>query len=328
MEKYNDITTKSPDFTSIYQQSSGDFYMRSSWKEDATYTGFHLKKLGCGHGHDNLLHFTIFANNRDYLVDSGRFSYVDNDWRSFFKSNISHNTLGVDNLPNSIYKDSWTNETEARSQGDFTKSTLLFDYGEAENTAYKRLEDPVSMKRRMLFLKPNIWIVFDSFSANGSHKYSQYVNFPDKNVVIKNEGLATTFPNNNLRIQPVNQTTIKLLDSWFSPEYNLKKENTRAELFKKATGFTSFISVLYFPEQTQLKHEKISVFNRSDVLLLDKEVEAVKIVIEDKEYTLVVVHNSPVPAANFYKVDNILVRGEVILIEKSKTETILHLIKE
>ena len=324
--KYANIKTKNPDFTSIYQKSSGDFFMRSSWKEDATYTGFHLKKLGCGHGHDNLLHFTIFANNQDYLIDSGRFSYVDNDWRKFFKGNISHNTLGVDNLPNSIYKDSWLNETEARSQGDYTETTKIYDYAEAENTAYKRLEDPVSLKRRMLFLKPNIWIIFDSFSANGTHTYSQYFNFPDKNIVIDDKGLSTTFPKNNLRIQPVKETNIKLIDSWWSPEYNLKKENVRAELFKQATGFTSFISVLYFPEQTQLKYEKIPVYNRSDVLLSDNEVEAVKIMFEDKEYTLVVVHNSPVPAANFYKVNNVLVRGEVILIDKNENKT--HIIKE
>lgn len=325
IDKYRNIQTKDPEFTSIYQKSSGDFFMRSSWKEEATYTGFHLKKLGCGHGHDNLLHFTIFANNQDYLIDSGRYSYVDNEWRKFFKSNISHNTLGVDHLPNSIYKDSWINETEARSQGDFTTTNALFDYGEAENTAYKRLEDPVSIKRRMLFLKPNIWILFDSFAANGSHTYSQYFNFPDKNIEIKDKGLTTTFSKENLRIQPLKETEIKLIDSWWSPEYNLKKENSRAELFKEATGFTSFISVLYFPEQTELQYEKIPVYSRSDVLLLDSEVEAVKITFQGKEYTLVVVHNSPVPAANFYKVDNVLVRGEVILIEKDKT---IHIIKE
>lgn len=328
IDKYRNIQAKEPDFTSIYQQSSGDFFMRSSWKEDATYTGFHLKKLGCGHGHDNLLHFTIFANNQDYLIDSGRYSYVDNEWRKFFKSNISHNTLGVDNLPNSIYKDSWINETEARSQGNFTTTNTVFDYGEAENTAYKRLEDPVSIKRRMLYLKPNIWILFDSFSANGSHTYSQYFNFPDKNIEIKSGGLSTRLSKDNLRIQPLKDVTIKLVDSWWSSEYNLKKENSRAELSKEATGFTSFISVLYFPEQTKLHYEKIAVYSRSDVLLLDSEVEAVKFTFENKQYTLVVVHNSPVPAANFYKVDNLLVRGEVVLIERSGIVPFYHIIKE
>ncbi len=325
--KYATISTKDPDFTSVYQNSSGDFYMRSSWKEEATYSGFHLKKLGGGHGHDNLLDFNLFANNQDYLIDSGRYTYVDNEWRKFFKSNVSHNTLGVDNLPNSIYKDSWTNETEARSQGDFTKITPLFDYAEAENTAYKSLEDPVLMKRRMLFIKPNVWILFDSFSANGTHTYSQYFNFPDKNVTVQDKGL-TISSKNSLRIQPVKEVSIKLSDSWWSPEYNLKKENRRAELSKKASGFTSFITLLYFPQQTQMKYEKIPVYNRDGNLQMDKNVEAVNFTIDNTEYTLMVVHNSAVPATHFYKVNNRLVTGEVVLIEKNETTTISHIIKE
>lgn len=325
---YENMPANFPDFLSVYQQSSGDFFMRTSWEEDATYTSFHLKKLGCGHGHDNLLHFTLFANGKDYLIDGGRYSYVDNSWRELFKSNISHNTLGVDDLPNSIYMDSWINSFEARSQGIYTKATTEFDYAEAENTAYKRLEDPVSMKRRMLFLKPNMWLIVDSFSAKDNHKYSQYFNFPNDNIHIENDGLTTTFKENNLRIQPINTSEIKLSDSWWSPEYNLKQENKKAEIFKNAEGFTSFITLLYFPDQTKLRYEKIPVHNRNDVLLSDTDVEAVNLYIDDRTYTFIVVHNSPVPAAHFFKVNGQIVYGEVILIYNNDKKNKVTIIKE
>lgn len=325
---YENIPSKFPDFLSAYQQSSGDFYMRSSWEADATYTSFHLKKLGCGHGHDNLLHFTIFANGRDYLIDGGRFSYVDNEWREFFKNNKSHNTLGVDDLTNSIYKDSWLNTFEARSQGVYTKITADFDYAEAENTAYKRLADPVFIKRRMLYLKPDVWLVFDSFSANGNHAYAQYFNFPNKNIQIENEGLTTTYADSNLRIQPIKASEIKLSDAWWSSEYNLKEETKRAEIFKQSEGFTSFITLLYFPDKTNLKYEKTPVYDRADVLLKDADVEAVNLYIDDKTYTLLVVHNSPAPAAHFFKVNGQIVNGEVVLIEKSENQNSIHIIKD
>ena len=325
---YENIPSKFPDFLSAYQQSSGDFYMRSSWEADASYTSFHLKKLGCGHGHDNLLHFTIFANGRDYLIDGGRFSYVDNEWRGVFKNNKSHNTLGVDDLTNSIYKDSWLNTFEARSQGVYTKITTDFDYAEAENTAYKRLADPVFIKRRMLYLKPDVWLVFDSFSANGNHAYAQYFNFPNKNIQIENEGLTTTYADSNLRIQPIKASEIKLSDAWWSSEYNLKEETKRAEIFKQSEGFTSFITLLYFPDKTNLKYEKTPVYDRADVLLKDADVEAVNLYIDDKTYTLLVVHNSPAPAAHFFKVNGQIVNGEVVLIEKSENQNSIHIIKD
>ena len=325
---YKKLKSKTPEFLSVYQQSSGDFYMRNSWAKNAVYSSINLKKLGCGHGHDNLLHFTLYANYKDYLIDGGRYSYVDNKWREFFKNNKSHNTLGVDNLTNSIYKDSWTNSFEAHSNGAYTKSTIMFNYAEAENTAYKRLEDPVSMKRRMLYLKPNVWLLFDSFSSNKTHKYSQYFNFPNDSITIKNKNLITTYKNNNLKIQPINDAKIKLSNSWWSPEYNLKKQNKRAEIYKKETGFSTFITLLYFPESSSLKYTKTPVYSRKNVLLTDKEVEAVTITIDKTQYTIVVVHNPSSPANHFYKVNNIFVSGEVVLIKKTKKATNLFLIKD
>jgi hypothetical protein len=325
---YENLVDQQPDFLSAYQQSSGDFYMRSSWKENATYAGFHIKKLGCGHGHDNLLHFTLFANGKDYLVDGGRYTYVDNQWREFFKNNKSHNTLGVDDLTNSIYSDSWSNSFEARSQGIFTKIESSFDYAEAENTAYKRLIDPVSVKRRLLFIKPNIWVLFDSFSANGEHKFSQYFNFPNDSIQIEDGALRTKFKENNLIIQPVKKAEIKVTDSWWSPDYNSKIESKRAEVFSAAKGFTSFITLLYFPDETNLKYEKIPVYNRNNKLLPDEVAEALNIVVDDKTYTIFVVHNSPIPADHFFIVDKQIISGEVVIIEKYKGKSTIKIIKE
>jgi hypothetical protein len=325
---YEHLANQQPGFLSVYQQSSGDFYMRSSWKENATYSGFHIKKLGGGHGHDNLLHFTLFANGKDYLVDGGRYTYANNQWREFFKNNKSHNTLGVDDLTNSIYNESWSNSFEARSQGVFTKIESSFDYAEAENTAYKRLKDPVYIKRRLLFIKPNVWVLFDSFSTNGEHMFSQYFNFPNDSIQIENGILKTNYKNNNLVIQPVKKAEIKLTDSWWSPHYNLKIESKRAEVFSTAKGFTSFITLLYFPGGTNLKYEKIPVYNRSNKLLPDEVAEALNIVLDDKTYTIFVVHNSPVPADQFFIVNGQTVHGEVVLIEKNKDQSKIKIIKD
>ena len=328
VKAYENIGSTAPDFLSVYQQSSGDFYMRNSWETDAVFSSFHLKKLGCGHGHDNLLHFTLFANGKDYLVDGGRYTYVDNVWREYFKNNKSHNTLGVDDLTNSVYQDSWQNSYEARSQGVFTKIEKTFDYAEAENTAYKRLEDPVSMKRRLLYIKPDVWLTFDSFSAHKKHKYSQYFNFPNDSVSVDNGGLITTYLEDNLRIQPVNEASVSLTDSWWSPEYNLKKEAKRAEVSKEAEGFSSFITLFYFPSKTDLKYEKIPVYNRNKVLLSDTDAEAINLYSNGTRYTVLVVHNSPVPANHFFMVNNQLVSGEVVLIESSKNQNVVKIIKE
>ncbi len=122
----------------------------------------------------------------------------------------------------SIYSGSWSNAYEARSEGAYTVISEQYDYAEAINTAYMRLEDPVLIKRQMLYLKPGIWILADSFRGKGEHTYSRYFNFPDQKVAIQNNGLSTLHTSDNLRIQPLEDIEIQLSDAWWSPEYNLK----------------------------------------------------------------------------------------------------------
>lgn len=314
--RYSAIRPKLPRFLSVYQEQTGGFYMRNSWNENAVYSSLQLKKLGCGHGHDNLLHFTLFANGKDYLIDGGRYTYIDNKWREYFKSSKSHNTLGVDNLPNSIYKDSWTNSYEAKSDGDFAIATEEYDYAEAINTAYKRLDDPVYLKRRFLYLKPSLWLIFDSYTANKEHVYTQYYNFPNTKVKIDDKSIVTTYSENNLRVDQVNQAQIVVSDAWWSPEYNLKLPSKRVEVFNKVTGFNSFISIVYFPDKTHVKFKKIPVYSRKNVLLPSSEVEAVELELDEIKYTFIVVHNSSSPANQFYLVHDHFVQGEVILMKE------------
>ncbi|MBD0832590.1 alginate lyase family protein [Aestuariibaculum sediminum] len=326
MLSYRQLTAKQPEFLSVFQKSSGDFYMRNSWDENASYTSFHLKKLGCGHGHDNILHVSLFANGRDYLVDNGRYTYVNTKWRAFFKESKSHNTLGVDDLSNSVYGSSWSNKYDATSKGIETVISESFDYAEAENIAYERLENPVTMKRQLLYLKPNIWLLFDSFHTKGRHKFSQYFNFPDSSVELNYNTIETTYKKDNLRIQPIKDVEVSLKDSWFSSEYNLKTESKRAEIFNHSLGFTSFITLLYFPDQTKLKYEKIPVYDRNNKLLSDSQAEAINLSIEETNYTIMVVYNRP-PGTHFYSVNNQIVSGEVVLIETKDGKTSTKVIK-
>ncbi|ETN95110.1 alginate lyase family protein [Zhouia amylolytica] len=313
---YKELGEKLPDFLSAYQFNAGDLYSRSSWNEDAFYSSFHMRRIGGGHSHDNILHFTLFAHGRDYLVDTGRYTYVYNNWRQYFKENTAHNTLGVDNLTNSIYNGSWSNKFEAKSEGAYALIEDGFDYAEAINKAYLRLEDPVLMKRRMLYLKPDVWLLIDSFEANEEHTYSQYFNFADQQVEIVEGGLSTTREKNNLRIQPLKPVDAKLIDAWYSPDYNYKEEIKRAELSIKAEGFNSFITLLYFPEDNQITYERIPVFNRGGKELPDNQAEAIKLNIDDKEYIIMVSHDISKSLVSHKIVDDQVLIGEVVMIER------------
>lgn len=326
-EAYKNLKKQLPDFRSVFQPDVGDLYSRSSWKQDAFYSRFHLEKLGGGHAHDDLLHFSLFAFGRDYLVDPGRFTYVNNKWRKYFKGSRSHNTLAVDEKPNSIYSTSWGNSFDAKSEGVFSTTTKDFDYAEAINTAYQRLDDPVTVQRRMLYLKPDVWLLVDSFKAKGEHTYSQFFNFSNQKIKIDNHALLTTYPSKNLKITPINPGEMKLENAWMSPEYNLKEKTTKAEISIKKKGFAAFLTLLYFPKNTAVQYKKVPVYNRNDQLLSSKEVEAVKLILNDKEYILVVAHQSVPKRTAFFYIEGQAVLGEVVLIEVKNGDKKVTVIK-
>lgn len=324
---YKNLKSQKPDFLSLFQANSGDLYSRSSWEEDAFYSSFHLKRLGGGHAHDDLLHFSLFAFNRDYLVDPGRFTYVDNKWRQYFKDSRSHNTLAVDDKPNSIYSTSWGNNFDAKEEGVFAITRKGFDYAEAINTAYMRLEDPVKIQRRMLYLKPDVWLLIDSFEGQEKHTYSQYFNFPNKKVSKEENSISTTYADKNLVVEALNPVEITLEEAWFSPEYNLKEESLKAKFSAQKKGFASFISLLYFPENSPIDFKKVPVYNRKDKLLEDEEVEAVKLSFPEKDYILLVAHDASGSLTHFFYVEEEPVIGEVVLIEIENAEKKVRVIK-
>lgn len=325
---YKAIASKTPNFLSAYQFNAGDLYSRSSWGEDAFYSHFHTRRIGGGHSHDDLLHFDLFAYGKDYLVDTGRYTYMYNEWRQYFKENTAHNTLGVDNLTNSIYNGSWSNKFEAKSEGAYALIKDNFDYAEAINKAYFRLNDPVLLKRRVLYLKPDVWLIVDAFEAKEEHVYSQYFNFAHTKVNVEDGGLITTLEKDNLRIQPLNPVQINLKEAWYSPDYNYKETITRAELSNKTKGFNSFISVVYFPEHNTVNFEKVPVYNRRHEVLPDNEVEAVRLRFRDKEYIVVVSHVSSNKLYPHTIVeDNIVVSGEVVLISRENGKQDITVLK-
>lgn len=326
--KYKMLQAKEPDFLSVYLPNSDQLIMRNSWTDSAYYSCVNLKKIGSGHAHDDILNFTLFANGRDYLVDGGRYTYVDSPTREYLKNSSAHNLLTVDGLPNSVYKESWSNSYSAVSQGIYTKITREYDYAEAENTAYKRLDDPVYMKRRVLYLKPGLWLLFDSFAANKSHTYSIQFNFADKEIKTDSDKVITTGAGSRLAIMALKKTDITQQNGYWSPEYNLLKENTGVQFSRSSVGFDSFITAICFPDQSSFSCSRIPVFDRTDTKLDDKMVEAIKFQYDRREFILMVVHAWDAAATPFYKTGNEMVRGEVVLLEKQDSGYKHTVIKE
>jgi hypothetical protein len=170
-----------PTVGSVAMPDSGFCTMRTGWDDDDLYCVYTCGELGvmdqsCVHGNADALSVDISGYGETLLIDPGRYIY-EGPWRVWFKSTSAHNTITVDGHDSSELADEWMFKTKAKSTLHAWSSTNTFDYVDGSHDGFERLADPVTHRRKIVFMKPAFWLVVDELSAQGQHRYDQYWHF-------------------------------------------------------------------------------------------------------------------------------------------------------
>src|SRR5262249_14985559 len=153
----------------------GYYVMRGGSKPSDPTLVFDCGPLGAGpagHGHADALSFQLHAAGYQFLVDSGTYSYnLDYEWRDVFRSTEAHNAVVVDGLSqsNSDGRMSWSTKAQAHTRRWVTTTSL--DLVDGEHDGYTRLADPVTHRRVIAFLKPDVWVVCDFLAGDQQHEF-------------------------------------------------------------------------------------------------------------------------------------------------------------
>lgn len=164
--------------------------MRSGWDRSAHRLIFDAGPHGCpvsgGHGHADLLSVQCSLFGEPYLVDAGTCVYTaDAQWRDYFRGTTAHNTVTVDGLeqaaPAGPFK--WRNRPRARLRRWI--STEAMDLADADHSAYHRLPDPVTHRRRVLFVKPRYYVIVDDLDGASEHRVDLRFQFAPMDVTLQ-----------------------------------------------------------------------------------------------------------------------------------------------
>lgn len=154
---------------------AGHFIMRSGWDEDDRYLLMDGGPFGYGHQHEDKLNIVLYAHGKVHVIDPGNYPYDSSQWRRYVISTYAHNTILVDEMPQNhrrlprstfVVKEPLPNTWLSEDDYDYCVSTYEEGYGrEGDKT--------VSHKRRVLFVKPEYWIITDTMtpSDDAGHKY-------------------------------------------------------------------------------------------------------------------------------------------------------------
>ena len=174
LEKFDAITPTPPAKLSHAFPTGGYFVMRDGWTRESNYLLFDCGPhgaLNCGHAHADALAIDVAVNGRTMLVDPGTCTYTGSkEFRDWFRSSPAHNTITIDGESSSIPAGPFTWTTTADGSLNKWISEERFDYVSGKHDGFQRLADPVSVERRILFLKHDYFIISDRLKAQAEHR--------------------------------------------------------------------------------------------------------------------------------------------------------------
>ncbi len=173
-----------PAQTSTAFPDAGLYVMRSDWIRQDHYLLFDAGPYGGPHGHEDKLSFELCAYGQPFIVDPGSYTYFKADpFRNYFVGSEGHNTVLVDGRSQvrRWRQENWQPRPApgnyaawiSRPDFDYVAATYTDGYGdfELERPADPAMITDVAHTRRILFVKPDYWLIVDELHASKPHTY-------------------------------------------------------------------------------------------------------------------------------------------------------------
>ena len=231
-------------FISAALNDSGNYYIRSSWEEDADLLHFHCGTMGAGHGHSDKLHVDLILAGEDVLTDSGRYTYVVDRGRFEFKNPDAHNTVIVDGEFFTQCKDAWECSKLTQPVKQLFKEKDGYAFIQGGNLGY--MHKGVFVNRKIVSLGDGLYVIADELYGAGDHEMEQYWNFSERGRAAYENGRAV-FTGERVKaellfVSPGCQAALG--EGKISRHYNRYETRARLGVKRAGKGFQSMITVI------------------------------------------------------------------------------------
>lgn len=171
---------------------TGHYIMRSGWDRDARLLHLDAGLFGAGHQHEDKLSILLYAFGKPLLVEGGVVMYDRSRWRAYVLQTRAHNTILIDGMDQFaaqrrdayVWPRPWdtpvprgcdtrwfsadgTDWCEGWFRGPYR---AYRGFGAAKEPP-KTLAG-VTHRRGVLFVKPDLWIVHDTLSADAAGRHT------------------------------------------------------------------------------------------------------------------------------------------------------------
>jgi hypothetical protein len=212
---YDAVEAKEPPFTSVLLPNTGWAVMRCSWDAESPYLFLDYGWDEAWHSHPDFGSFSVWAHGQAIVTECGRSGAYEADVsKRWYKQTIAHNTVMVDSRSMRKCVDNRLNRWWTGERCDFADAT---------SDGYRWIG--VLHNRRVLFVKPDYWIITDflpgpawygtSFQTSGYHEFDWLAHFQPTELRIDAETkrIDTSNDDANVALVPLNAPDVQVKTS-------------------------------------------------------------------------------------------------------------------
>ncbi len=313
--EYAAMAREKPEFISAALEDSGNYYLRASWEEKANLLHFGNGPQGGGHGHADDLHVDLVFGGRDVLVDAGRYTYAVERGRLDFKNPDAHNTIIVDDQFFTICEGAWGYTRLSQPVNRYFHTSERYDYVEGGHLGY--IDKGIIVRRRIIYIRPDIYIIADEISASGHHCSRRYFHFSEKGqVTLQGHRAVYEDAAGAVQLQFLGDgIMVELTEGEIARHYNRKEENGCIIVTQEQQGFQAGMTVISETDFTA-RLIPVGLPRKPGRCRLD-EAEAVEIVTADgRTYIVMISHTQVNAPGGLMEAGGCRGAGNVIIFDK------------
>lgn len=189
MDRFHGIRPVKPVCTVWSCPDSGNFCFRSDWSEKAAFTGLKCGTLGSSHGHADQTQLIVYHQGKPFLIDSGRYTYVEEDpLRTLLKKPCAHNVCVVDGYTGGEPNGSWSYHRYDETLKTYERHVEDAHYVEMGFHGAFPDGTPYLIRRKVVSVDCGIWLSVQNVISRGAHHVREYFHLNEHVTVEQKDG--------------------------------------------------------------------------------------------------------------------------------------------
>ena len=175
IRRFHEVEPVAPSRTVWTCSDSGNICFRSDWSEQASFTALKCGTLGSSHGHADQTNLIAYHGGRPFLIDSGRYTYLEEDpLRTLLKKASAHNVCVLDGCSGGEPNGSWSYHRFDETFKNYDRHLDEAHY--VEMGFHGTLPDgtPYMIQRKVLALDCGVWLSVQDVICQGKHELKEY----------------------------------------------------------------------------------------------------------------------------------------------------------